>query len=895
MTVGNMLMRRIITRGKTARKAALGMALLAACLGVTASAFPRRPQLQIIPFSLYGARAVWVNGTELVYTSRGNFRFSRAKFEALNLESGRRLAFTPSGTKRGVARLKFTNPPESIEEWLREPTIFVVSDESGNEIDRTYFQTGTLLDSLYRFDGCLGVCVEGGKTRLRVWAPTARSVNVVWVEGNSVAPMQRGQGGTFELSGDSSWLGQGYLFEVEVFSPITGKMEKFRVTDPYSVGLAVNSAYSVVLDLRDPQWKPSGWDSGPRPRLQSRSDAVLYELHVRDFSARDSSVPVSLRGTFGAFALQGTAGDRNLRDLAEAGVTHVHLLPVADFTSVIEDPSQRHEPVISPGLPPDSPLPQDSLGRFRSVDSFNWGYDPFHYLVPEGSYAQNPQGGERVLEFRRMIQALHRKGLRVVLDVVFNHTYAAGLAGESVLDKIVPGYYYRLDRDGQVRNSSCCADTASERYMMEKLMRDSLELWRTQYHVDGFRFDLMNLHSLPTMQRLRDFLRERDPSILLYGEAWPFGSLLEADPGNAFVQSRAYGQSIGVFNDRIRDAIRGGTTDSREKSDPGFVTGLFYDFNHEPANRNTPVDLAQQREKLLWLGDVIRVGMAGNLRDYRFTDHRGNNIQGGDLQFNGGATGFAANPEDTVNYVSAHDGYALWDALQAKLPFRTKSREPETTPVMERVERQILALGLVAFAQGTPFFDAGSEILRSKSGDQNSYDSGDWFNAIDWSRSINGWGLGLPPSFSNPEDWPFWRPRLADPALVAGANEIEKARQEFLAMLKVRQSSPLFRLSKGEQVQARVHFLETELGPMQPPGLIVMEIQDEESDGQDLDPRWRRLLVGVNATNETIVFPHRSFDDVPFTRLYGKGEFRFVPNPQLRLPPRSITVWGETP
>src|SRR5690606_15599872 len=171
------------------------------------------------------------------------------------------------------------------------------------------------------------------------------------------------------------------------------------------------------------------------------------------------------------------------------------------------------------------------------------------------------------------------------------------------LDKVVPGYYYRLDDRGMVKNSSCCSDTASERGMMEKLMRDSLESWRTVFGVDGFRFDLMNLHSVGTMARIRDYLRAKDPSILLYGEAWPFGSLQEKAPEEAFTQPKAFGNSIGIFNDRIRDALRGGTTDTKEKSDQGFVTGLFYDFNHEPANKNTPVDLGAQREKLLYLAD----------------------------------------------------------------------------------------------------------------------------------------------------------------------------------------------------------------------------------------------------------------------------------------------------
>jgi pullulanase len=853
---------------------------------------------RVFPLSLYGAHAVWTAKDSLLYTPRTRLGLANLKFEALQVESNQRWPFTASNTRGDAILLKF-NPPFAMEDWVREPTMLVVSDSNGNELDRTYFQTGVLLDALHHFDGCLGVCLEDGNPTLRVWAPTARSVNIIWVSaGRSPTvqgslPMSKGGDGTFELTGGSSWLGRNYLYEVEVFSPTTGKTEKFRVTDPYSVALALDSASSVVLDLEDSRWKPPGWDFTSSPPLESRNDSVLYELHVRDFSAHDLTVPPGLRGTYRAFALQGTDGDRELRALSAAGITHVHLMPTFDFASVEEDLPLRRDPQISSGLPPDSPLPQEAVNKTRSLDSFNWGYDPFHFLAPEGSYAQSPEGGSRTLEFREMIQALHQKGLRVVLDMVFNHTYAAGLADEAVLDKVVPGYYHRLDADGQVRNSSCCADTASERFMMEKLMRDGLELWRSHYKVDGFRFDLMNLHSVATMGRLRDFERAKDSSLLFYGEAWPFGSLLDTAPSSAFTQSRVYGQAIGVFNDRIRDAVRGGTTDSKGKSDPGFATGLFYDFNQEPANRDTPVDLGQQRDRLLWLTDVVRIGLAGNLRDYSMTDHRGVSVRGGDIEFNGGATGFSQNPEETINYVSAHDGYTLWDALEAKLPFHTKNRDPDTASLAERVDRNTLALGIVALSQGIPFFDEGTELLRSKSGDQNSYDSGDWFNSVNWTGNANNWGMGLPPQFSNPDDWPFWRPRLADPTISPGTKEIAASRQAFLDLLKVRKSSPLFRLHTGAEIQRRVHFLETDLGAGQPAGLIVMELQDEEADGRDLDPNWRRILVAVNSLNDPQVFPHSSLGRAPLTRLYGKGDSRLTPTPQLVLPPRSITVWGE--
>jgi pullulanase len=846
--------------------------------------------------SLNGARAKWISKDELLYLPPAKIDPQNLKYEAVDIETGQRWSFS---WESGVVpvRLRF-NAKVEMADWVREPTMLVVSTSNGTIVDHTFFQIGALLDSIYHYDGCLGVCLGQGNVTLRVWAPTARTVSLLWVSPDrtpkvqETLPMIQRSDGTFEITGPLSWLDRNYLYAVKVFSPVTGKVEQFQVTDPYSVGLAMDSASSVVLDLSDSRWKPNAWDHADRPALASRNDAVLYELHVRDFSARDLTVPPELRGTYRAFTVEGSDGDKELRALAEAGITHVHLLPTFDFASIEEDKSLRREPAIPTGLPPDSPLPQEAVAKTRSLDSFNWGYDPWHYLVPEGSYAQSAEGGHRALEFREMVQALHRKGLRVVLDMVFNHTFSAGLANEAVLDKLVPGYYYRLDDNGQIRNSSCCADTASERWMMEKLMRDSLELWRSQYQVDGFRFDLMNLHPVATMARLRDFERARDPSILFYGEAWKFGSLLDQDPNGAFTQERVYGQKIGVFNDRIRDAIRGGTTDSRGKSDPGFVTGLFYDFNQEPANRDTPVDLSQQRDRLLWFADVIRIGLAGNLRDYSLIDHRGNTVRGDQIQFHDGPTGFSADPEETVNYVSAHDGYTLWDALEAKLPFHTRNREPDTATLAERVDRQLLSLGLVAVSQGMPFFDEGSELLRSKSGDQNSYDSGDWFNAVNWSGSGNNWGLGLPPQFTNPDDWSFWQPRLAYPGLNPGEQEIAATRSGFLDLLRLRRSTPLFRLPSGAEIQKRVKFLEADLGPMEPPGVIVMQILDDGIVGEKLDPRWRRILVGVNALNVDQVFPHASLGN-SLIRLYGKGTNRIVPELQLVLPPRSLTVWGE--
>jgi pullulanase len=837
------------------------------------------------PLAIYGARARF-EGREVFYRPSPGLDLSSLRVESLNLETGRRLPFRVKG--RVGADWKLEPNFETLEAWVREPEIFLVSDPAGRELDRTYFQMGSLLDALYRFEGCLGICWERKRPVLRVWAPTARAVALVWEEGESL-PLVKASQGVWEIAGDLSWKNKSYRLAVEVFTPASGRVETHLTTDPYSLALTENSRASIVVDPEDPSLKPAGWGKS-RPPLVARSDAALYELHVREFSQSDATVPEPLRGTFRAFGLAGTAGDQHLKDLAAAGITHLHLLPVFDFSSVEEDRAQRLDPVIPSGLPADSPVPQQELSRVRALDSFNWGYDPFHYFAPEGSYSVEPAGGARIKEFRELVLSLHRRGLRVVMDVVYNHTFASGLAKESVLDKIVPGYYYRLGAEGSVANSSCCSDTASERWMMEKLMQDSLESWRKIFGVDGFRFDLMNLHSVGTMSRIRDELRRKDPTLLLYGEAWSFGSLLERAPGEAFTQDKSYGTKIGVFNDRIRDAIRGGTTDSKEKSDQGFATGLFYDFNHEPANRNTPVDLGAQREKLLYLTDVVRIGLAGNLRDFRFLSYRGENVTGGSYPYSWGVTGFAAEPEETINYISAHDGYTFFDALQAKLPFYSLHRDPGTAPAQERLERQILSVGMLALSQGIPFFDSGIELLRSKSGDQNSYDSGDWFNELDWSYATNGWGKGLPPQHSNHGDWPFWRPRLAEEALRVGPPEIRAMKRAFLEILRLRKEIPLFRLRSAEEIQNRVRFLDAELGPTQTPGMLVMEISDE---GENLAPGWRRVVVTVNATNTPQVFSHPSFRARILQKLYGKADAFPLRDGQVRLPPRSLTVWGE--
>ncbi len=382
-----------------------------------------------------------------------------------------------------------------------------------------------------------------------------------------------------------------YLYEVEVYVPAESKIVKNLVTDPYSFSLSTNSKRSQVVDLNDAALKPAGWDKLKKPPFD---DVVVYELHIRDFSVYDETVPQEWRGTYKAFTARDSNGMKHLRSLAEAGLTHIHLLPAFDIASVDEDKStwKTVDEALLASYPPDSDQQLLAVSAINGIDGFNWGYDPFHYTAPEGSYATDPQGTPRIVEFREMVQALNQDGLRVVMDVVYNHTNANGQEEKSVLDKVVPGYYHRLDGEGRVENSTCCSNTATEHNMMRKLMVDSVVTWARAYKVDGFRFDLMGHHMLEDMREVRAALDKltswkdgvNGKEIYVYGEGWNFGEVAGNARGVNAVQGNIGGTGIGAFNDRLRDAARGGSPfgDIREQ---GFVTGIYFQPNSSEIGR----------------------------------------------------------------------------------------------------------------------------------------------------------------------------------------------------------------------------------------------------------------------------------------------------------------------
>jgi pullulanase-type alpha-1,6-glucosidase len=568
----------------------------------------------------------------------------------------------------------------------------------------------------------------------------------------------------------------------------------------------------------------------------------VSELSVRDFSIADRTVPAAERGTYAAFTRRDSAGMQHLRSLARAGVTHLHLLPAFDFATIPERRADQRQPACDlAGLPPDSDRQQACVAAVADTDGYNWGYDPLHYTTPEGGYAVDPEGAARTREFRRMVAGINGAGLRVVMDVVYNHTSAAGTDPRSVLDQIVPGYYHRLLADGSVADSTCCANTAPENAMMGRLVVDSVVTWARAYKVDGFRFDLMGHHPKANMLAVRAALDRLTPArdgvdgraIALYGEGWDFGEVA----GNArFVQAtqaNLAGTGIGTFNDRLRDAVRGGGPFDENPRVQGFGSGLFTDPNGDPVNGTA----ADQQARLRHYQDLIKLGLSGNLAGYRFTAADGTVVTGAQIDYNGSPAGYTAAPGEAITYVDAHDNEILYDALAYKLP--------QATEPADRARMQTVALATTALGQGAGFVTAGSERLRSKSLDRNSFNSGDWFNAIQWDcAGGNGFGRGLPPAADNASKWPYARPLLADPALVPDCATIGAAGARYRELLRIRTSSPLFGLPTGAEVQRRLSFPLSGTG--ETPGVLTMRL-----DGRGLDPSWRSITVVFNATPAT--------------------------------------------
>ena len=511
----------------------------------------------------------------------------------------------------------------------------------------------------YHYDGKdLGATVEGDKTHFKVWAPTASNVVLnLFTAGNGVdaykqVEMVRGDKGVWS---HTEACGHGTYYTYSVTTSV-GTQE---AVDPYAKAAGVNGKRGMVVDLAITN--PEGWeDDSHLETIDSYSEAVIWEVHVRDFSNTIKSS--NYKGKYLAFTERGLVNEHGVPVgvdyLVNLGITHVHLLPVYDYASVDE----------------------------TRDDQFNWGYDPQNYNVPEGSYSTDPYNGEvRINEYKQMVQALHDAGIGVIMDVVYNHTYDAN----SNLNKIVPYYYYRYTSTGANSSASGCGnDTASERYMFGKYMVESTAYWVEEYHLDGLRFDLMGLHDLQTMQEVESAVHTVNPYAVMYGEGWTMGATIDgskqANQSN-IGQIKPTGDAIGgiaVFNDGIRDGLKGSTFDEKSK---GFIQGATDDAT--------------------W--NKVFFGIKGG---------------------QGSGTGWTVPNSMVVNYMSAHDNNTLWD----KLILSNGSSSASTRNQMNN-----LGAAIVLLSKGTPFWQAGEEMLRSKPNgkggyDHNSYNASDEINNIKW-------------------------------------------------------------------------------------------------------------------------------------------------------------------
>lgn len=514
----------------------------------------------------------------------------------------------------------------------------------------------------------LGATYTKSATTFKVWAPTATKVQIKrYTTGSDTETgaavietkdMTKGDKGIWSItiSGDLNGTYYTYLVTCD------GKTKE--TVDIYARTTGVNGMRGMVLDLDSTD--PVGWDSDQRVSCPNQTDAVIWEVHVRDFSASSDS-GMTNKGKYLAFTETGTTVNNDgvhptgIDYLADLGVTHVHLLPVYDYASVDETK--------------------------LSTDQFNWGYDPMNYNTPEGSYSTDPYHGEvRVSEFKQMVQALHKKGIGVVMDVVYNHTNYGGSGVNDWFDFTVPGYYYRQDAKGGYNNGSGCGnETASDRAMYQKFMIDSLTYWATEYHLDGFRFDLMGIHDVDTMNAIRVALDKINPDILMYGEPWTAAAT--TCPKATAVQGnmKLVSEEIAAFNDKSRDAIKGSCFNA---ADPGFIQGAGYE------------------EALKGSIQANATSMSGDSK-------------------------WSKQPSQTVTYTSAHDNYTLYD----KLVKSCKGGSGYGNRYDDLVAMNKLAGGIILTAQGMSFFQAGEEFARTKYGDENSYKSPTATNQLVWSNT----------------------------------------------------------------------------------------------------------------------------------------------------------------
>ncbi|MCG2616607.1 type I pullulanase [Terrimonas sp. NA20] len=584
----------------------------------------------------------------------------------------------------------------------------------------------------------LGLTYTKTQSSFKVWAPTATALKLrlykAGAGGEAVAThdMKKDKEGTWliEVKGDQH--GRYYTFS----AMIDGKWMD-EVPDPYAKATGINGKRGMVIEL--PRTNPAGWLQDKSTALTSPVDAVIYELHVRDASIAASS-GIKAKGKFLGLTETGTTNSAGLSTgldhFKEMGVTHIHLLPFFDYNSVDEtQPDQK----------------------------YNWGYDPLNYNVPEGSYATDAaDGARRIKEFKELVKVFHANGLKVVMDVVYNHT---GLTNNSNFNQLVPGYYYRHTADGKLSDATACGnETASERAMMRKFIIESMAYWVNEYHIDGFRVDLMGVHDITTMNLASRELNKIKPGILLYGEGWTAGSSPLPDSARALKKNVAKLEKIAVFSDDIRDGIKGSVFDHEDR---GFVSG-------KPG-----------------MEESIKFGIVAALQHPQIDYSKVNYSK----------AAYAAQPSQTVTYTECHDNHTLWDKLAISAKDATDA---------QRKEMHKLALSIVLTSQGIPFLHAGTEFLRSKKGIENSYESPDNINEIDWDQKT------------------------------ANKDVADYVR----ALIQLRKAHPAFRIKDKAAIAANVRFVSAGYG------IIIYEIS-----ARTVGDSWQKILVCLNGNTSAKTAP----------------------------------------
>lgn len=507
----------------------------------------------------------------------------------------------------------------------------------------------------------LEVTVNGDNTTFSLWSPKADAVRLNLYDSDRNTPctatldMKLTDNGVWRLTVPEALYGKFYTFSVKY----DGKWLK-ETPGIWAKAVGTNGERAAVIDFSTTN--PENWASDKGPKLDKINDAVIYEMHHRDFSVSPSSGIVN-KGKFLALTEPSTTNPNGkstgIDHLKELGVTHVHILPSYDYNSVDE-----------------SNLPSNQ---------YNWGYDPLNYNAPEGSYSTNPANPTaRIREMKEMVKALHNAGIGVIMDVVYNHTADND---DSNFSLTAPGYFYRHREDGSYSDASGCGnETASERRMMQDFIVNSVKYWAQEYHIDGFRFDLMAIHDIETMNRVARELKEINPDIIIYGEGWTAGDSPLPVEQRALKENVSKMEGIAVFSDDIRDAVKGHYSDA---TDRGFATG-------KPGNEET-----------------VKIGIVASTAHPQVDYTKGNNSK----------FAYATEPTMIINYVSCHDDLSLTDKLAKSMPGSTET---------ERQRAARLAQTIVFTSQGTPFMFAGEEIFRDKQGVHNSYKSPDSINAIDW-------------------------------------------------------------------------------------------------------------------------------------------------------------------